>query len=41
MACKASLLLLNKVNVLLLALIYLQKAYEATKEKKDVGLETI
>ena len=42
MACKTSLLLRNKINVLLLALIYRQKkAYEATKEKKDVGSETI
>ena len=40
MACKLSLLLLNKINVLLLALIYCCGAYGATKEKKDLSLET-
>ena len=35
MACKTSLFLLNKINYFYLHLL-LNKAYEATKEKKDV-----
>ena len=36
MACKTSLFLLNKINYFYLHWFIAKKAYEATKEKKDV-----